>query len=80
MGQQVGVRVYPDAATNDLRMPDGGYGRNSDGTWLVRPPGAHTGALDGHAVTEHEDGTITVSPSIDGEGFHGHLINGVWTW
>jgi hypothetical protein len=35
-------------------------------------------------ATEHEDGTITVSPSIlvsnpqQGELFHGHLERGVW--
>lgn len=37
-----------------------------------------------HEVTEHEDGTITVSPSIlvghtDGaEGWHGYLEHGIW--
>jgi hypothetical protein len=32
----------------------------------------------GHSVTEHEDGTITVSPSIQGDKYHGNLIRGVW--
>ncbi len=38
--------------------------------------------VHGHKVTEHEDGTITVSPSIlitrhDGQ-WHGYLERGVW--
>ncbi len=33
-----------------------------------------------HAITEHEDGTITVSPSIYDapDGWHGYLERGVW--
>jgi hypothetical protein len=48
------------------------------------------GNLSAHTVTEHEDGTITVHPSIkistsmDGgvtwkELYHGWLVKGVWT-
>ncbi len=44
------------------------------------------GNLSKHTVTEHEDKTITVSPSIliGGQGrkgtpWHGYLIKGVWT-
>lgn len=38
------------------------------------------GALRTHTVTEHEDGTITVSPSIFDapDGWHGFLERGVW--
>jgi hypothetical protein len=40
------------------------------------------GDLSGHEVTEHEDGTISVSPSIlinDGRSeWHGYLRRGVW--
>lgn len=44
------------------------------------------GCLSGHKVVEHEDGTITVSPSIlisysGGEGdfsWHGFLERGIW--
>jgi hypothetical protein len=40
------------------------------------------GRLSGHQVVEHEDGTITVSPSIlTGRGerqWHGYLEHGVW--
>lgn len=36
-----------------------------------------------HSFAEHDDGTITVSPSIlavrpDGNGWHGYLEHGVW--
>jgi hypothetical protein len=70
--------------------------RNADGSepdvftrrgwWQLRAPNGHSGCLDPdvHTVTEHEDGTITVSPSIvingaDGsELYHGWLERGVW--
>lgn len=32
--------------------------------WYIRDPWGHVGALRTHTVTEHDDGTITVSPSI----------------
>lgn len=50
--------------------------------WMTRHPGAgHHGRLhDDHVVTEHEDGTITVEPSILCRtcGWHGYLERGVW--
>ena len=54
------------------------------GVWFARPPGFEGIAnLRGHSVTEHDDGTITVSPSIkiisNTAGiWHGHLERGVW--
>ena len=77
------------------RLPDGvdvfaagDYGRiGPDRVWHARPPKGHLGNLANHTVTEHEDGTITVSPSIlisssDDEGaptvWHGYLERGVW--
>jgi hypothetical protein len=51
-------------------------------TWWVRDPYGHVGRLDDHTVIEHEDGTITVSPSILDDahpgGWHGFLERGVW--
>jgi hypothetical protein len=55
--------------------------------WQVRAPNGHSGCLDPlvHQVTEHEDGTITVYPSIVIRGpggqelFHGWLRNGTWS-
>jgi hypothetical protein len=71
----------------------GDYGRLEVGAerkrwvWHARPPRGHVGSLANHTVTEHEDGTITVAPSIlirstDDDGspivWHGHLERGVW--
>jgi hypothetical protein len=66
---------------------DGGYCPvTMDGkrTWMVRTPNGHLGNLGAHDVTEHEDGSITVSPSIlvsnpqEGELYHGFLVAGEW--
>ena len=56
--------------------------RNND--WYACAPGEHMGSLAAHVVTEHEDGTITVRPSIlitAGKNlplWHGHLERGIW--
>lgn len=57
--------------------------------WMCCSPNGHAGTLSAHTVVEHEDGTITVSPSIlirtsqDGgqtmiDLWHGYLEHGVW--
>jgi hypothetical protein len=71
-----------DASSNP-RFAPGEYGRVSDGTWYACTPNGMLGNLANHEVTEHEDGTITVSPSIlvtgwDGQEWHGYLERGVW--
>ena len=68
-------------------LDPGDYGK-LDGIWYCIPPGNEKllGCLRGHKVVEHEDGTITVSPSIlisyeGGDGnwsWHGFLERGVW--
>jgi hypothetical protein len=66
------------------RFAPGDYGRHpGDGHWKGRTPNGHLGAFDKHEVVEHDDGTITVSPSIlvssdEGELWHGFLERGVW--
>ncbi len=80
-----GRRIYPDE-NGALKMAPGDYGKDGKGVWHVRPPDPeiHTGSIPDHTVIEHEDGTITVSPSIlldpeNGEkGWHGHLERGIW--
>lgn len=88
-----GRRVYPDAKGH-LHLAEGDYGFDPNaGCWEVRPPGCHAGSIREHTVTEHEDGTITVSPSIlfyDADelgprgiaerrtAWHGYLEHGVW--
>lgn len=57
--------------------------------WMACSPNGHACTLVRHQVIEHDDGTITVSPSIlistsrDGgktmiELWHGYLERGVW--
>ena len=49
--------------------------------YWIRDPNGRVGRLESHTVTEHEDGTITVSPSIldpSPGGWHGFLERGVW--
>lgn len=68
-------------------IPDGGWAKVG-GTWYCKPPGCPVGAasLTNHQVTEHDDGTITVSPSIlytvehskPPYQYHGYLVRGVW--
>jgi hypothetical protein len=66
-----------------VKVPDGEGPRRPDGqpTWYIRDPDGKVGTLWTHTVTEHEDGTITVSPSIldnSPGGWHGYLERGVW--
>ncbi len=66
-------------------LAEGEYGRTPEDGWFCRvpAPGFGAGGLGKHDVTEHEDGTITVSPSIlcdmgNGHVWHGYLERGVW--
>lgn len=81
-----GRRVYANEQ-GQLPLAEGDYGFHPKSGWQVRPPGCHAGGIGKHDVIEHEDGTITVSPSIlltdfDEEGnekqWHGYLERGVW--
>lgn len=60
----------------------GAYSQHGvDFDWAIRDPAGVLGTIAKHEVTEHEDGTITVSPSIlNGQpgGWHGYLERGVW--
>lgn len=66
------------------QLEQGEYAKDFDGHWWARlpvdrPPTVYS--LDNHEVEEHEDGTITVSPSIECEPFfHGYLKKGTWEW
>jgi hypothetical protein len=44
--------------------PRGAYWRDSRGVWCAVTTNGRLGSLEGHTVTEHDDKTITVSPSI----------------
>jgi len=75
------MRKYVNES-GDLSLSEEDYGKDNAGTWYARPPGCHTGSLRNHQVTEHDDGTITVSPSIlvtDATcQWHGYLVKGEW--
>lgn len=83
-------RRLPDAMNggSGATFKPGEYQKQVNGTWLARPPEGHLGDLRNHSVIEHEDGTITVSPSIlvtgwngdQKEIWHGHLQRGIWKW
>lgn len=47
---------------------------------ITLPSGIQFTLGPNHKVTEHEDGTITASPSIYDapEGWHGYLERGIW--
>lgn len=81
------VGVRRDLGEDEYAMNMGEYGKVLDieGVWMCCVPatGFSSGTLGNHQVTEHEDGTITVSPSIisygqNGKQWHGYLERGVW--
>ena len=80
-------RRLPDR--NGLKLAafkPGDYGKvtlDGEEHWYIRTPSGVLGNIDNHTVTEHEDGTITASPSILVTGnhepaWHGYLERGVW--
>jgi len=89
----IGRRKYAIEGAIHTLAP-GDYGKVASGTWYARAPRskiegeeAPLGNLSAHEVLEHEDGTITVSPSIlvttrrdgaDVELWHGYLERGIW--
>ena len=79
-----GKRVYPDAEDNFFIKENGDFGL-WHGVWYAKSPNGLVAHLGAHQVTEHEDGTITASPSIGIYSssrtefdYHGFLERGVW--
>jgi len=80
-----GRRIYPND-DDQLSFAPGDYGKDVNGVWFGRPPDpdVHMGSFENHGVTEHEDGSISVLPSIlihKGQGrpeWHGFLERGIW--
>lgn len=80
----IGKRV--DKEPHELLEGEYSKWAKDDGAWYAHCPGPNdlVANLSTHQITEHEDGTITVAPSIacsDGAGghrFHGFLERGVW--
>lgn len=73
---------YPHESEGSLNPGD--YCRTSlEDRWIMMAPNGDLGCLSPkvHKITEHEDGTITVSPSIQfhtGKKWHGFLEQGIW--
>ncbi len=79
---------YPEGYSDDRLC----YWKDQRGVWMLNLPhyGGCLGNLSQHTVVEHENGTITVSPSIlisarrciDGVwrdiNVHGYLERGAW--
>ena len=80
-------RRLPDGTELPSDAEPGDYWKPADrpeGEWWFVDPVGNFGRVSKHTVTEHEDGTITVDPSIADEGthgaWHGWLRQGVWSW
>ncbi len=73
----------PDGTDWSSSLPHGSYWRGPNGDWFALTPNGLLAGLRAHRVIEHDDGTITVSPSIatrrppDGI-YHGYLERGEW--
>lgn len=75
-------RRLPDGEHGPGNFLPGDYWQSSIG-WICITPNGHMGNLSKHRVTEHQDSTITVAPSIlvsnsKGELWHGFLERGIW--
>jgi hypothetical protein len=92
-----GRRVYCDDQGCVALTQPGDYGKAEWGDWYVRLPNWTDEALKNwgikqvwlgtHSVEEHEDGSVTISPSIlwgpkqhhdTNTHWHGYLEHGVW--
>lgn len=83
------ISGYSELDTKSIcywRAKNGEDGHSGEDVWLLYIPKCGLGNLKNHSVTEHEDGTITVTPSILVTGHdsgattevHGYLTRGVW--
>lgn len=79
------------SAVTGRRLPDGDHGvadaqpgdywKGSHGMFEARAPSGEFGLIRTHRVIEHDDRTITVSPSLvfhGADGWHGWLERGIW--
>ena len=69
------------AAGSYMKVAHDKHGCGSKPWWFIVDPRGDVGRIETHTVTEHEDGSVTVSPSIapyEAGGWHGYLEHGVW--
>ena len=79
---------YPYEIEPELQPGDYAYALNEINPphqlWIMKAPNGDLGSLRGsvHQIVEHDDGTLTVSPSIQfetGQRWHGYLKAGIWS-
>ena len=63
-----GRRIYPNEK-GEIILQAGDYVKDQKGYWIIKSPNGIVASTINHEVIEHEDGTITVSPSI--------VVNGI---
>lgn len=71
-----------DALGSWKKVPEDSPAYRVGRRWIITAPDGSKGSLtaDSHTVTEHEDGTITVEPSlVMPSGWHGWLRRGRFT-
>jgi hypothetical protein len=75
-----GRRRHED--TKPWELEAGDYTVRDGVAWVCLPSGVGPSRLKGWDLIEHDDGTITISPSIldsgTPNGWHGFLERGVW--
>ena len=76
-------RRLPDGEPHFSEIRPGDYWRDPHGTWYAMTPNQLQANLRGHTVVEHEDGTISATPSIlvnrgMNPSWHGYLERGIW--
>lgn len=60
----IGRRVYPDEK-GVIHLRAGDYVKDpKEGYFVIKTPNGIVASIMNHKVIEHEDGTITVSPSV----------------
>ena len=75
----MGKRIYPTDTGEIVLSRPGEYGKTKLMWYAIAPDGSGvTINPQSHTVIEHDDGTITVSPSITTKRWHGWLKKGVW--
>lgn len=74
--------VRRDSSAPVWNLAAGEYLVRDGVAWVCLPSGVGPSQLRGWDLVEHDDGTITVSPSIHDvgtpNGWHGFLERGVW--
>lgn len=83
MSEMIGKRI---SGMSELDEESVCYWKVDDGSWLLYIPHCGIGGLKKHTIEEHDDGTISVTPSIvmfcnrctPDRHIHGYLTNGIW--